>query len=217
LEPTGLVGGGDALALRELSSYFSKMGLKQFNVVYVDEAGLNRKDNLILLGGPDTNEVTKDALELIDPRVRIVDPGPGCPVEVHDLAPSWSTDEIGTNKVSSTRKYRPKPEIDYGIIIRARNPFNPGKTLIIFAGAYGYGTWGGVHLALEDSFLQSCAQLEAYNRDTSPLRSMLNRIKRLLGASEANSTFSQLECLFSVGIYDERPHAPEIIAFRPLP
>lgn len=217
VEPTGLVGGGDALALRELSSYFARVGLKQFDVVYVDEADLDRKNNLILLGGPDTNEVTKDALELINPRVRIVDPGPGCPVEIHDLAPICSTDNIDTNERSSEKKYRPEPEVDYGIIIRARNPFNPGKTLIIFAGAYGFGTWGGVSLALDDSFLQSCAQLELHNRHRASLMSMLNRLKRFLGAPAADLKCSQFECILSVSVFDQRPHAPEIIAFRPLP
>jgi hypothetical protein len=55
VEPTGIVGGGDALALREISSYFAKIGLERANVVYVDEASLDRGKNLILLGGLDTN------------------------------------------------------------------------------------------------------------------------------------------------------------------
>src|SRR5229473_1903149 len=48
IEPTGIVGGGDALALREISSYFAKVGLKEAKVVYVDEASVDRGKNLIL-------------------------------------------------------------------------------------------------------------------------------------------------------------------------
>src|SRR5438046_425541 len=58
MEPTGIVGGGDALALREISSYFAKIGLKEAKVVYVDEATVDRTENLVLLGGVDTNEIT---------------------------------------------------------------------------------------------------------------------------------------------------------------
>jgi hypothetical protein len=51
LEPTGIVGGGDALALRELSAYFNKVLLRELDVVYVDEARLDRTNNLIVLEG----------------------------------------------------------------------------------------------------------------------------------------------------------------------
>lgn len=218
VEPTGIVGGGDALALRELSSYFSEIGLKKFNVVYVDEARLDRKNNLILLGGPDTNEVTKDALELIKPRVRIFDPGPGIAMEIHDLAHELDPHENKPDK-ASWKKYKPKSDSDYGIIIRARNPFNPNKALIIFAGAHGYGTWGGVNLALEDNFLQSCEQLEPGDCDTSfgSIRHFWALfLARIMGRVPVDRTSWQLECIFEVSVFDERPHAPEIIVLRSL-
>ena len=37
-EPTGLVGGGDALALRELTAFFNKIGFRKFETLYVNEA-----------------------------------------------------------------------------------------------------------------------------------------------------------------------------------
>ena len=222
-EPTGLVGGGDALALRELSSYFSRIGLRRHRVVYVDEATLDRKNNLVLLGGPDSNAVTRDALELIAPRLRLLDPGPGIPVEVHDLAPA--PDHGGEDSVGITPQpnvYIPKADIDYGVIIRARNPFAPDRGLVIFAGAYGYGTWGGVNLVLsDDDFLHRCRELEAEFGQPSRwgLRSLVKRVSapRPHRGGSPDSAAVQLECLFRVGVYDRQPHAHEIIVFRNLP
>ena len=59
IEPTGLVGGGDALALRELATVFNDVGYKDYKIWYVDEPELDPRENLILLGGMDTNRLTK--------------------------------------------------------------------------------------------------------------------------------------------------------------
>ena len=75
------------LTLRELSTFFEAIGLKGIDTVFVDEGRLNARGNLILLGGLDTNRVTMAAMELFKPNVTVVDPGPGMPMEVHDLAP----------------------------------------------------------------------------------------------------------------------------------
>jgi hypothetical protein len=219
-EPTGLVGGGDALALREISSYFSKIGLRH-KVVYVDEAALDRNDNLILLGGPDVNAVTKDALRLISPQLRLSDPGPGIPMEVQDLAPDSSRQHGDPSRANAEKIYKPSSDSDYGIIIRARNPFNPDRGLIIFAGAYGYGVLGGVNLAFTDRFLQRCERLEAERTNLS--QQGLWRFMRMPSrgtsgflAMHRHQVSLQLECIFRVGVFDGRPHAPEVIVLRPL-
>ncbi len=220
--PTGVVGGGDAVALRELGSYFSKIGT-QFDAVYVDEADLDRKRNLILLGGPDTNIVTRDALASLSPRVRIFDPGPGKAMEVHDLAPGPATGEAVTGRKPRVRKYRSQPEaVDYGIIIRARNPFSPGNALVVIAGAYGYGTWAGAMLATEDTFLEKCQRLGesddniTLNRRHSYMKVLAGHAREFLGRPATQPSWLQFECIFKVSIYDQRPHAPEILTLRPL-
>lgn len=219
-EPTGIVGGGDAIALREISTYLSRIGFRRHQVVYVDEAALDRKNNLILLGGPDANAVTRQAMELIGSRLQLLDPGPGLSAEVRDLAPADAHRSRGEAAKPAARKYVPTPDSDYGVIIRAHNPFNPEKWLAIFAGAYGYGTWGGVELALADSgFLRQCQELQHENRGSLSkrhrlwldMRARLRRRGRL-----AHCEPVQLECLFKVGVYDRRPYAPEIIVIRPL-
>lgn len=213
-EPTGLVGGGDAIALREISTYLSRIGFRRHKVVYVDEASLDRKNNLILLGGPDANAVTRDALQLIDARFQLIDPGPGHPAEIRDTGPAESRGTIRTSARAAVRTYVPTADSDYGVVIRARNPFNPEKWLVIFAGAYGYGTWGGVELALSDhAFLRQCLELQHKHggsngrRLTSPQRWRRgNGVRRLAGAEPV-----QLECLFLVRVYDRRPYAHELI------
>ena len=212
-EPTGIVGGGDALALRELTAFFNKIGFKKFETLYIDERHLDRRANLVLLGGIDTNQVTTDALELIKPNVRIVDPGPQIKVEIHDLAPE-PCPEQSSIEAGTPRKYQANDKIEYGIIIRARNPFEPSKAIIIIAGTYGYGTWGAVDLIQQESFLRRCEQLDlAGSNSSTPARrspiSFMRRTRRL-------RYWSPLECIFEVKIFDNRPYAPEIIIFRPL-
>jgi len=217
----GLVGGGDALAMREISSFFAEIGFKDVDVVYVDEASVDREKNLILLGGPDTNVVTKDALAIIRPQLRIFDPGPGNPMEIHDLAPS-SVNRDGKRGGRTHHKYIAKPDTDYGVIIRARNPFNPGKLLVVLAGAYGYGSWAAAKLALENGFAEECSQLDSRAAETrfSSLGKILRKYfkwKYIITRSGNRNNLNQLECLFSVRVFDEQPHAPEILVLRTLP
>src|SRR5690349_10508231 len=68
-EPSGVVGAGDNIALKELSDYLSQIGFKRFSVSYHDESGWSSGSatmpltgNLILLGGPDANSLTKEVL-----------------------------------------------------------------------------------------------------------------------------------------------------------
>jgi hypothetical protein len=210
-EPSGIVGGGDALALRELSSYFSRLGAKRISAVYVNEASMDRESNLILLGGADTNEVTADAFRLIRPGVKFA--VGSHTFEVHDLAV-----EVSQSEGHIHRTYAADIHDDYGIIIRARNPFNPSRWLIIIAGAYGYGTWGGVKLALKDEFLQQCHELEAkLNPDIqrSGFRGWFDSDGRHHW-SKAKMLWPQFECIYRVQVFDGRPRRTDIVVFRPL-
>jgi hypothetical protein len=215
IEPTGLVGGGDAIALREISAYLSRIGDRRHKVVYVDEPTLDRKNNLILLGGPGTNAVTKDALQLIGARLQVVDTL-GLPPEIRDTAPAEGHASSRT-AAKIPRAYVPSADADYGMIVRARNPFNPEKWLVIFAGAFGYGTWGGVELALgDDAFLQQCRELQQKNG--IPARNWIRRIAHLNRGGGLGGEPVQMECLFKFQVYDRRPFGHEsIVGPRLLP
>lgn len=212
-DPTGVVGGGDALALRELASFLATIGLKHVDTVFVDEGRLNPRGNLILLGGLDTNKVTMAAMKLLKPNVTIFDPGPGIPMEVHDLAP-----EVELTR----RQYKAVPgEVDYGVVIRTPNPFDTSKAMIIIAGAYGHGSWAGIDLIQQDEFLRRCEELDLRVPETaawvSRLRAGLRRVRVAVSGSGNSQSWSGLECIFKVAVFDDRPTAPEIIVFRALP
>jgi hypothetical protein len=219
-EPTGLVGGGDALALRELSTFFEAIGLKGIDTVFVDEGRLNARGNLILLGGLDTNRVTMAAMELFKPNVTVVDPGPGMSMEVHDLAPGGGA-ETNAEKSLKVHSYKAIPgQVDYGIVIRAPNPFDTSKAMIIIAGAYGYGSWAGIDLIQQPAFLRKCEELDFLSLETATGVSWLRTRLRSVGATIWRSADSPgwpgVECIFKVQVFDDRPTAPEIIVFRSL-
>jgi hypothetical protein len=46
---------------------------------------------------------------------------------------------------------------DYGLLVKARNPFNPRTSILIIAGSSGYGTWAGTRLITEPSTLDITA------------------------------------------------------------
>jgi hypothetical protein len=79
-----------------------------------------------------------------------------------------------------------------------------------------------VNLALEDSFLRLCGQLGLQNYDTSLERfwrssKTVRNLKKLIPCRLRRSPrWPPFECILSVRVFDERPHAPEIVVFRPL-
>lgn len=216
--PDGIVGGGDAVALRELVAFFGKIGFKNFEAVYVDERHLNRRNNLVVLGGLDTNQVTMDAMGLINSSLTICDPGPGIRMEVHDLSPDAKCNDGELEGAPPVRKFKATDKVDYGIIVRARNPFEKSKAIIIVAGAYGYGTWGGIDLMQQDEFLKKCRHLDlnAQGARKASVKTSLQRAIATLRGQAVSPQWSSFECIFRVRVYDDRPHVPEILVFREL-
>lgn len=220
-EPTGVVGGGDALALRELTNFFEEIGVKRIETVFVDEGRLNARSNLISLGGQDTNRVTMAAIELLKPNVTIVDPGPGIAMEVHDLAPGIEG-HTNEEKSAAQHTYKAIPgRVDYGIVIRAPNPFDTSKALIIIAGAYGYGSWAAIDLIRHPDFLRRCEESDLQHLtnqlQVNRLRARFRHVRQIILGSTGNRDWSGVECIFKVQIFDDRPTAPVVLVFRPLP
>jgi hypothetical protein len=99
-------------------------------------------------------------LELIAARVASRRSGPGKPWKPMTSQVSPAMIFGPASQVSVAAAQSPTlcghPEIDYGIIVRAVNPFNPAAEILVIAGAYGYGTWGGAELISNESFLDRC-------------------------------------------------------------
>lgn len=146
-ERSGLLGVGDAIALAELQHYLVQIGASEPQVVYADRLdGDALKHTLICLGGPDANAATRDAVKLIDSKLRFGDPS------INEIA-------IRDTGVDPPRLYVPSaPDrdgaaTDHGVILRAPSPFAAGKEIMIIAGSFGHGTVAGTRYAMSPAFL----------------------------------------------------------------
>jgi hypothetical protein len=214
-EASGVVGAGDNLALRELSDYFTRIGFRRFTVYYNDqfdaaalEAPSPLQENLVLLGGPDANSVTREVLTRLDLGIEFLEVsrpmlnklrggrGDHAPRLWNRAAPhrraarEWRVPVIRDR--TDGRLHGPILDGDAirgdcGIVIRCGNPFNETREVVILCGSYGYGTWGAVR------FLQS----------SDFLRGLPRRVRAF-------------ECLLSVDITGERPQGVRVVLFRPL-
>jgi hypothetical protein len=195
-EPTGLVGAGDDIASRELADHFSGLRLRKIQAVFVDDHRLDRNQNLVILGGPGANKVAEQAVARILPSLRVMDPGPNRRMEVHD----YGDEASGKISASPLARYVADPfdrsgiGVDYGVIIRTTNPFNPNGFIVIISGAYGYGTWAGVRLTMDAEFIRRCAELDR----------------------RAHSNWAAIECMLEVRVTDRRPEAPRIKILRSI-
>ena len=181
-ERSGLLGVGDAMALAELQNYLGLIGVSKSQVVYADRLdGDALKHTLISLGGPDANAVTRDAVKSIDSKLRFGDPS------INEIA-------IRDSGASPPKLYVPSaPDrdgaaTDYGLILRARNPFDTTKEMMIIAGAFGHGTLAGTRYVTSQEFLA-------------------------LPAVGARSAF---ECLVETDVVRDAPQAIRLVVARSL-
>src|SRR5438105_3562413 len=83
-EQSGLIGVGDASALMELLTFFDALGLRGVRVTYADRLdGDDLKTNLVLLGGPDANLITNEAVKRIPTTLQFGDPSIN-QISIHD-------------------------------------------------------------------------------------------------------------------------------------
>ncbi|MGO8958550.1 MAG: hypothetical protein ACLQFR_14460 [Streptosporangiaceae bacterium] len=98
-------------------------------------------------------------------------------------SPQWRTPvilDINNQKLYQPLKDGDKILTDCGVIIRAPNPFNPTKTVVILCGSYGYGTWAAVEYAQSRKFL-----------------------------SQVPNRSSAVECVFMVDVVRDTPQRPD--------
>jgi len=147
-EQSGFLGVGDAIAFAELNTYLASMGLRNLQLSYADQLnGDALKTHLVLLGGPDANEISKEAISKMKMNIRFGDPT-GHSIALYDMM---------SKKLFAPQRITDSAEIstDYGAIIRTPNPFAPGKQLLLIAGGFGYGTWAGTRFAISKQFTKN--------------------------------------------------------------
>jgi hypothetical protein len=86
------------------------------------------EDDLLVLGGPKFNQLTRTMLDRLAPRFKVDQPDQAIVWETHD---SVRHEYMGTAVDSSVT-------MDYGLIMRARNPLGRG-TLVLLTGTHTYG------------------------------------------------------------------------------
>lgn len=182
-EPTGMVGLGDARAAHELASYFTRLGLRA-EIAYTSSplAGYG-KGNVILLGAEEVNPLIKGAFGGIASAFRF---NTSLPMTLQDSL---------RNELYEPALRGDQVAIDYGTLIRTRNPYAPDRTLVMIGGVYGFGTWGGVRLLSDKRFLKQCASLSG---------------------GSANGKSFELECVYRVHVHQGEPEFVTPLDIRPL-
>jgi len=144
-EPSGMVGFGDSMAFAELRTRLEARGIRNFSLSYADFVhGDLLRSNLVLLGGPHANSISREFLEAVKPDLQIGQSSE-YDVCVHDLRTGRHFAPRGLR--GSARK-----GTDYAVIIRAPNPFERSKQALFVAGSFGYGTWAGVRMVCSSGF-----------------------------------------------------------------
>jgi len=129
----------DFLGLMDLQNTFNKLGYK-FKIARSDKISEDElRHNLISVGGPISNEVTKFLLEqgeLIYTGTYSTEPPKRFIYSKED--PKLKFEPSRNDKGLITR--------DYGLITRMRNPYNRSKDVIVACGCYGWGTQAAIRI-----------------------------------------------------------------------
>ncbi|MBD2752637.1 TIR domain-containing protein [Spirosoma validum] len=145
-EQSGLLGVGDAISYTEVSAFLKVMGHSSIRISYADRiSGDSLGANLVLIGGPDANSITREVVSRIKTSLIFGDPNR------HEVS---FTDSI-TNTTyypEYSRDYEEPISTDCGVIIKAENPFSPSNQVLILFGSYGYGTWAAAKLLTSRGF-----------------------------------------------------------------
>ena len=144
-EQSGFIGMGDAVAMTEIQSCLGILGLSGVPICYADRLdGDSLKTNLILLGGPDANVLTRETVSRLTTTLKFGNP------DRHEIA---LFDSQNNRYFIPRLSASDKVETDFGIIYLCQSPFDPRKRILLAAGSFGYGTWACVRHVLSSDFL----------------------------------------------------------------
>ena len=136
--PTTGIGQAKALAIISPSLTRGWRSIDLQNVLLSSEFhGRDLESDLILLGGPKTNQVTKQALEKI--------------AERFGANQVESTITAGNETFSGVMNEANEVVTDYGLVIRTSNPFveSTQRRLVILSGCHTFGTIGAARFMVE--------------------------------------------------------------------
>lgn len=139
-------GHSDLKASAEIASLLSFFGIKseKLRMLEVRYALDRLEDNIVLIGGPETNEITREIMQ----NFRI---------------PFSFSNHILIDTYHNI-KYKPKLDEeknvleDYAFILKMKNPYNNQKTIIIISGCFGYGTYAGAVAVTDYKILRTISK-----------------------------------------------------------
>jgi hypothetical protein len=128
---------GDLDAFFEMFVALTRMGYGNLSHRSAREPGIGTARNLVLIGGPTGNPLTRTFMHLLE-----------VPIAQHRAPGS----DVGYFTASDTTSVLPSvlndSQVieDIGLFVRATNPTNPETDVTICSGIYTYGVLGAVHL-----------------------------------------------------------------------
>jgi len=147
------MGRGDHDAVVEVQAGLARIGLSStLPEVVGNPSDKELKKNLIVIGGPDVNELTYTLLDRLPVKLIITRNADGRDI-VRDLVHNHDYEPT----VEDNGKVR-----DYGILVRAPSPYDRTKHVLILAGAHGFGSMAAAVVAFqEEGSLQRKASISA--------------------------------------------------------
>jgi hypothetical protein len=146
-EASGLLSLGEAKAIDALREHFRRLYLGDVTPVFAEDLKGDRLDTtMLVLGGPDMNWISREVWERVETRWSFADP------VRHNVA---IVDSYGGSLLVPTRESAGQIVEDHGLILKVRSPFTSrvgGKSILVFAGCFGYGTLGAVQFAITSEF-----------------------------------------------------------------
>jgi hypothetical protein len=135
-------GGGQIRALgliqKSIESAYHPSDLVRNILLSTDQLGRHLERDMVILGGPEYNQMTKKMLREIE----------NCPVRQSEHTITWH--EANQEKVFISDYDGDQIIKDYAFVLRAANPFSNGKsTVVIFSGCHAYGTLAAAYYFTE--------------------------------------------------------------------
>jgi hypothetical protein len=141
----GLASLDEVRALLQLVPTLSQLHIRYTIIAsFIRTASQITNKNILLFGGPNANELSRAALELLTPQVAIeADDHPSFTVFDRRYEPRYSADKSAVIET-------------YGLIVRTSNPFssNTDLTATLAMGLHGAGTGGAARLLVDENLLR---------------------------------------------------------------
>jgi transcriptional regulator with XRE-family HTH domain len=125
---------GDLDAFFEMYVALTRMGYRNLSHRSAREKGIGTTRNLVLIGGPGDNPLTRTFMHLL-----------GLPITQRAESPSVFTGSDGTSVLPTVLDGAEVVE-DIGLFVRAANPTNPETDVTICTGTFTYGVLGAVQV-----------------------------------------------------------------------